>query len=389
MFVMTQSANNPDRTHVSRVRDNAEADVLKQVRAYYGQTLTHSRDLKTSACCGATPQSEQTREILSLIAAEVQERFYGCGSPLPPALTGLTVLDVGCGTGRDSFLAARLVGESGRVIGVDMTPEQLEVAWRYQDKQAHCFGYAKPNTRFVQGFIEDLAAVDIAAESIDVVISNCVINLSPAKERVFQEIYRVLKPGGELYFADIFVNRRMPEALQKHPVLRGECLGGALYHEDFRRLLQRTGWPDFRVVEVQNITVDDPQLAQMLCGFDFESRTIRAIKSELLEDRAEQYGHVAQYLGNLERHEAAFALDKHHVFEAGIPVAVSGNTAAMLQESRFARYFLITGDRSVHYGLFDNNRRELVTGTCSPTNCCSPGGATDTAAATKPQGRCC
>lgn len=331
----------------------ASAALREQVRDYYGSTLKGSSDLKTSACCcDAEARPREVRETLPLIADEIRERFYGCGSPLPPVLEGMTVLDLGCGTGQDSYVAARLVGAAGRVIGVDMTPEQLEIAQRYEDEQAQRFGYAEPNTRFIKGYIEDLEALGIADASIDIVISNCVINLSPVKERVFREIYRVLKPGGELYFSDVFANRRIPAQVQEDPVVRGECLGGALYHEDFRRLMNRAGWADFRVVSATSITVDDPELARMLEGIDFESRTIRAIKCDLLEDRCEQYGQVAQYKGGIPYHESVFKLDRAHIFKPGAPQAVCGNTAAMLQETRYAPYFLITGNRSTHYGLF-------------------------------------
>jgi SAM-dependent methyltransferase len=276
------------------------------------------------------------------------------------------VLDLGCGTGQDSFVAAKLVGENGRVIGIDMTPGQLEVARRYEDEQAQRFGFSKPNTRFIQSYIEDLAAAGIADTSIDVVISNCVINLSHNKEQVFREIYRVLKPGGELYFSDVFADRRIPQAAQDDPIIRGECLGGALYFEDFRRLMQRVGWPDFRIVVSQSLTIDDPRIAQMLGGISFTSRTIRAIKSELLEDRCEHYGQMVQYKGTIPYYEDGFKLDNSHIFKPGIPVAVCGNSTAMVQESRYAPHFNITGDRSTHYGLFPDcgSSPGVDTGTC-------------------------
>lgn len=121
---------------------------------------------------------------------------------------------MGCGTGRDCYLASALVGEKGKVIGVDMTDEQLEVAIKHKEYHREKFGLAEDNTSFVKGTIEDLKTLGIEDETVDVVISNCVINLSGAKEKVFQEIWRILKEGGELYFSDIFSDRRIPEHLK-------------------------------------------------------------------------------------------------------------------------------------------------------------------------------
>ena len=222
-------------------------EISESVRHYYGQVLQSSNDLKTSACCSIDAMPGYLKALLAGLHPEVLERFYGCGSPLPPALEGKTVLDLGCGTGRDCYLLSKLVGPTGRVIGVDMTPEQLEVAVRHRDWHAERFGYA--NVEFLHGHIENLAAVGIADNSIDVVVSNCVINLSPEKPRVLAEIFRVLKPGGELYFSDVFADRRIPAELRQDPVLLGECLGGALYWEDFRRILQDLGCPDVRIVK--------------------------------------------------------------------------------------------------------------------------------------------
>ena len=212
-----------------------------QVRTYYGETLRSSDDLKTSACCPAEAVPELHKPILSLLPDEVLSKFYGCGSPIPPALEGCTVLDLGCGTGRDAFVAAALAGPEGRVIGVDMTEAQIEVAQRYREQVAAALGHDAPTTDFRLGLIEDLAAAGIEDESVDVVISNCVLNLAPDKEPVFREITRVLKTGGELYFSDVFVDRRLSDQVRADEVLVGECLGGALYTEDFRRLMADLG----------------------------------------------------------------------------------------------------------------------------------------------------
>ncbi|MEP0547279.1 MAG: methyltransferase domain-containing protein [Rhodothermales bacterium] len=327
--------------------------VRTQVKDYYGQTLQSTADLRTSACCTDEALPAHHKAILADIADEVLARFYGCGSPLPPALDGCTVLDLGCGTGRDAFLAAALVGPAGRVIGIDMTEEQLAVAQRYEAEQAAQFGFDAPNTSFRLGDIEDLTAAGIEDESVDVVISNCVINLATDKQAVFAEIFRVLKPGGELYFSDVFADRRIPSDVAADPVLYGECLGGALYIEDFRRMMQAVGCADYRVVTQRPLTVDDPALAAKLGNIRFSSVTVRAFKLASLEDRCEDFGQVATYDGTIPEHPHAFALDDHHVFETGRPMLICGNSAAMVEETRYGRHFRVVGDRSVHYGLFD------------------------------------
>jgi len=331
----------------------ASSQAHESVKAYYGTILRSNRDLKTSACCASNGLPSHHKTILADIADEIHSTFYGCGAPLPDALDGATVLDLGCGSGRDVYLLSKLVGPAGRVIGIDMTEEQLAVARKYQDAQAERFGYAKSNVDFRLGYIEDLAACGIADASVDVVISNCVINLSPDKPRVYAEIFRVLKPGGELHVSDVFASRRLPEALLHDPELHGECLAGAMYAEDFRRLLAGLGCPDVRVTARAPITVADPAIADRLGPVQFESRTVRAFKLEGLEDRCEDYGQTAAYLGTIPHCPWTFALDGHHLFERGKPMLVCGNTAAMLKETRFAPHFAVTGDRSVHYGLFD------------------------------------
>jgi SAM-dependent methyltransferase len=173
---------------------------------------------------------------------------------------------------------------------------------------------------FLYGHIENLATLGIANNSIDVVVSNCVINLSPEKAQVMAEIFRVLKPGGELYFSDVFADRRIPASLRNDPVLLGECLGGILYWEDFRRILHDLGRLDVRMVKQSAITLDDPDVVAKIGMVKFRSVTVRAFKMPL-EDRCEDYGQVACYLGTLPEHPHAFDLDDHHHFESGRSLA--------------------------------------------------------------------
>jgi SAM-dependent methyltransferase len=254
---------------------------LAAVREYYGEVLQGTKDLKTNACCSTETMPRAHRRILDQIEDEVIERFYGCGSPIPEAIEGLTVLDLGCGTGRDVYLLSKLVGPAGRVIGIDMTEDQLAVARRHVGAQMERFGFAEPNVDFRHGYIEDLAGAGIADDSVDVVVSNCVINLSPDKDRVFREIFRVLKPGGELYFSDVFAGRRIPEPLRRDPVLHGECLAGALYIEDFRRLLRDLGCADYREMSRRRIDPDNEELEAKAGMIDFYSITVRAFKLPL------------------------------------------------------------------------------------------------------------
>lgn len=326
--------------------------MILEVKKYYGEILQSSKDLKTNACCGAGVLPPHLKEIVAQIHPEILEKFYGCGVPIPPLLQGRTVLDLGCGTGRDAYILSSLVGPSGRVYGVDMTSEQLEVARRYLDYHAEKFQFSEPNVEFRLGYIEDLAGLGFPEASIDVVVSNCVLNLSPDKERVFSEIFRVLKPGGELYFSDVFSNRRVPEGLARDPVLIGECLGGALYLEDFRRLLLRVGCRDYRTVTKTKLSLDNAEIERKAGFIDFHSMTIRAFKLGL-EDRCEDYGQVAYYLGTIPGFPHFFDLDDHHRLETKRPLAVCSNTAAMLQETRFSSHFRVEGDLSTHFGLFD------------------------------------
>lgn len=322
----------------------ADADI----REYYGTTLTHQADLKTGACCSPDAMAPYLHDWLREIPREVTDRFYGCGSPIPAAIEGATVLDLGCGTGRDAYLASRLVGPNGRVIGIDMTPEQLAVARRSQAAHSEVSGL--DNLDFRDGEIENLATAGIEDGSVDVVISNCVVNLSTDKVAVLREVFRVLKPGGELFFADVFADRRIPDALLDDPVLRGECLGGALYHEDFRRLLGRLGCADHRVLARSPVPLLDREIEARIGMVTFQSLTVRAFKLDL-EDRCEDYGQVATYRGSIPHHPHAFALDDHHRFETGRPMLVCGNTADMLGRTRYGPHFEVT-DRRAHHGLF-------------------------------------
>ncbi len=351
---------------------------LESVKEYYGKILKSSQDLKTSACCTAESMPAHLRDILKDVHDEVKDKFYGCGSPILSALAGKTILDLGSGSGRDCYLLSKLAGPAGQVIGVDMTDEQIAVAQKHLDYHTKKFGFHEPNVKFVKGYIEDLESAGIKNNSIDLVVSNCVVNLSPSKERVFSEIFRVLKPGGELYFSDVFAGRRIPSEVAQDPTLVGECLGGAMYTEDFRRLLLRLGCSDYRLMSRTRITLNNAEMERKAGMIDFYSMTVRAFKLAL-EDRCEDHGQVAIYLGGIDESPNAFVLDDHHTFEKGKAVPVCGNTAMMLEKTRFGEYFKIIGDMSSHFGLFD----------CGPTGAGSSATGASAATSAVTIGACC
>ncbi|MDP3848049.1 MAG: methyltransferase domain-containing protein [Pseudomonas sp.] len=346
--------------------------MLESVQNYYGKILQHSDDLKTSACCDASNMPQWLKPLLSKVHEQVSARYYGCGLVAPALLEGARVLDLGSGSGRDCYLLAQLVGAKGRVVGVDMTVEQLEVARAYLAYHAEQFGYA--NVEFHQGYIENLDALGFADESFDVIISNCVINLSPDKDSVLREAYRLLKKGGELYFSDVYADRRLPAALREDEVLYGECLGGALYWNDFHNLAKRHGFADPRLVEDLPISISDPRIAAKLGNARFYSATYRLFKLDDLEPACEDHGQAVIYNGGIANAEHRFVLDKHHHIETGRVFPVCGNTWRMLHGSRFAPYFTFIGDFSQHFGIFQGCGSVLPydqsPGAGQPAACC-------------------
>lgn len=249
-------------------------------------------------------------------------------------------------------MASALVGSGGRVTGVDFTSEQLEVAERHTGAWATHLGYA--NLSFKKARIERLDEAGVADGSTDLVLSNCVVNLSPDKRAVLREVYRVLKHGGEFHFSDIYADRRLSAEARQDPVLVGECLGGALYVEDALRLFKEVGFADPRVMARAPIALRDDAITRAVGEACFTSITYRLFKLPpgRLETLCEDYGQFAVYQGTMEGAPWAYSLDDHHRLEKGKPFLVCGNTAAMLQETWLKPHFRVTGDRSTHYGLF-------------------------------------
>lgn len=326
--------------------------VRKSVQHYYGEVIHRTEDLRTNACCTSKAPPANIRDLLRRVPEEITSKYYGCGSPFPAGITGRRILDLGCGTGRDCYVCSALVGESGFVTGVDMTSSQLDVAKRHVDEWTKSLGYKRTNMAFKQGSIESLTAAGVEPSSVDIAISNCVINLSPDKAGVLKEVGRVLSDGGEMYFSDIYCDRRIRKELRTHPMLLGECLGGALYTRDFIRLCHEAGFADPRVVESSPI-VNNPEIQDLLGDTRFQSVTYRLFKiAGGLETCHEDYGQIATYLGAIPGHKHAYRFDQNYNFPTNKPTLVDGNTATILSKSWLSSFFSVIGGTDVHYGVF-------------------------------------
>ena len=347
---------------------------IETVKEYYGKTLTGSGDLKTDACCDASAIPEHVKAALSQIHDEVLTRYYGCGLVIPEKIEGMRILDLGCGAGRDAYALAKLAGPEGHVTGVDMTPEQLAVARKHVGWHMERFGHAATNIDFREGYIEELGSLGLEPQSFDIIVSNCVVNLSPDKRAVLEGARGLLKPGGEFYFADVYADRRLDAGLREDPVLLGECLGGALYWNDFQNLAREAGFGDPRLVRSRPIEVTAPAIRRALGNARFFSATYRLFNIDGLEPACEDYGQAVIYRGGIAHAEGTFALDGHHEIEKGRTFPVCGNTFRMLRESRFAAHFDFIGDFSRHFGIFPGCGTAMPYaedgGTAGPGACC-------------------
>jgi arsenite methyltransferase len=347
------TVNRGSSCHGVLIKDEPDFDIKETVKQYYGSELKSTSDLKTGACCATDSLPSHVKEVLPYIAEEVKERYYGCGSPVPLVLNGLKVLDIGCGTGRDCYIFSKLVGEEGFVYGIDMTESQIEVALKYRNEQTARFGYKKPNVHFIHDYTENLEK-HFPENSLDLIVSNCVVNLIEDKERLLHQIYKILKYGGEFYFSDIYADRRLPEYLRKNAVLYGECLGGSLYWKDFERIARKAGFIDPRVVSKRVVDISNEEIKNLIENITFYSITYRLWKIKGLEDACEDYGHVAVYRGRIPESPFKLALDGNHIFEKDKPERVCGNTALMLSEGRLSNYIEVIGSFARHLGLFES-----------------------------------
>jgi arsenite methyltransferase len=210
--------------------------IREEVQKYYA-----NRAQTSESCCGDSAQNLlYESDLLTGLPEEVANFSLGCGDPITLAelKPGETVLDLGSGGGLDCFLAARQVGPDGYVIGLDMTPEMLARATAAGQRMGI------ENVEFRQGYLEEMP---VENNSLDVIVSNCVINLSPDKPRVFAEMFRTLKPGGRISVSDIVTTGELPESLRQDMIAWGACIAGALQVEEYIHGLQEAGFDEVRL----------------------------------------------------------------------------------------------------------------------------------------------
>jgi ubiquinone/menaquinone biosynthesis C-methylase UbiE len=308
-----------------------------KVREFYGDAAEKPQ---AELCCPA----KYDDTAVAHIPQDVLDRFYGCGSPMTSAgiKEGEVVVDLGSGAGIDVFIAAKLVGATGKAIGVDMTDRMLAVARENQSRVAGALGYDA--VEFREGFLEQ---IPVQSKSVDLITSNCVINLSPDKPRVFAEMWRVLKDHGRILVSDIVSEREVPPHLKVNPRLWGECLVGALTQEQFLAELERAGFYGLEIL--QKTWWKDVE------GYPFFSVTVRGWKFEKSSGCVFQ-GHRAVYLGPAK----AFVDEEGHMFPRNEPYEVCTDTVAKLSHPPYKGMFAILepGEERAGYAC------------CGPEGCC-------------------
>lgn len=230
-------------------------EIKKMVRKGYAKAITQKKSCCSTSCCGSVNKAEDISKIVGYSDAEINavpdgaNLGFGCGNPvaLLSLKEGDIVLDLGSGAGFDTFLASLRVGKTGRVIGVDMTPEMIHKA------QANAFKGNYKNVEFRLGEIEKLP---VESDSVDVIISNCVINLSPDKEAVFKEAFRVLKRGGRLMVSDLVLTKDLPKDIKDSIDAYVGCLAGAIKKEEYLEVIAQAGFNDIKIINESNYPVD-------------------------------------------------------------------------------------------------------------------------------------
>ena len=318
---------NSDKEDVSR----------KDVQNFYSKAALTAQE---TLCCPTQYDSGE----LSHIPKEVLEISYGCGSPVGKAglQKGQTVLDLGSGGGIDCFIAAKCVGKTGRVYGIDMTEEMLNVARQNAVQVVKNLGYN--NIEFKQGFLENIPIEDM---SVDLVTSNCVINLSTKKGDVFKEIHRILKNEGRFLIADIISEAEVPQEMRNNKELWGECISGALTLQEFLNFARDN--------QFNGLHIQKDYLWKEVAGIKFYSYTIEGSKFSSRENPCDSNSVFATYAGPFDT--VVFQGTK---FQLGVTVEIDRNTAAMMSSHSYSGQFIIT-DPEI----------EKPTESNSETSCCS------------------
>jgi arsenite methyltransferase len=268
------------------------ADIRETVKDRYGKIAEE----KTSccgpglSCCGSMGQAGEIGIQIGYTADELKtvpgdsNLGLGCGNPtaLASLAAGEVVLDLGSGGGLDCFLAASKVGDGGRVIGVDMTPEMIRLARKNAAEGGH------GNVEFRLGEIEKLP---VESESVDVIISNCVINLSPDKKRTFREAFRVLRPGGRLAISDTVLLKPLPEEIRQDINAYVGCVAGALLKQDYLEAISAAGFRDIQVLEEKPFNImaiaTDPVLKGLIERFRLSEAEIRDVVGSIASIQVE------------------------------------------------------------------------------------------------------
>lgn len=290
----------------------------KIVQEFYGKAAEKPQP---ELCCPVHYEADE----ISHIPAEVLERFYGCGSPmtLGGVRPGEAVVDLGSGGGIDCFIAAKKTGPEGKVIGVDMTDQMLDVANRNKVFVAKNLGYDV--VEFRKGYLEQLPMED---RSVELITSNCVINLSPDKRAVFAEMWRVLKDHGRIVVSDIVTDEPVPSHIRANEQLWGECLSGALTEEEFLSDLERAGFYGLEILK--------KTFWKEVEGYRFYSVTVRGYKYEKKEGCI-YIGQRAVYRGPFK----AVMDEEGHLFLRNELVEVCTDTAAKLGSAPYTVYFTV------------------------------------------------
>jgi len=277
---------------------------------------------EAALCCPV----EYDQKYLAVIPQEVIEKDYGCGDPSRYLRAGETVLDLGSGTGKICFIAAQVVGPTGKVIGVDMTDEMLAVARRNAPVVAERIGYA--NVEFRQGQIQDLRPI-IHDETIDVVVSNCVLNLvaTAAKRQLFAELHRVLKRGGRAVISDIVCDEDVPVKLQNDPELWSGCISGALREDLFLKAFEEAGFYGITLLK------RDAQPWRTVQGIEFRSVTVEAFKGK--QGACFERNQAVIYKGPFKE----VLDDDGHLLKRGERVAVCDKTFQLYKKSPYREHF--------------------------------------------------